>query len=229
MQNQGPIYCAYIEKNWQKRTDPRIIANTIQEAHYPTIHLSHIFQLNFSASKIDKTINLYQYSCRAALSKSHDTATGPKHIHYYYTTETSAWITDALSGSRKTRSTMDRLCILKLLWRIFEWGTYIVSTFNDLEKAYDTTWQYDIMTDLYDMDLRDVFSFFIQNFLSGRVRAGTYLSDVHDQEIGALQGSILSQFRCYHVGFEFLNCNIPIRTDLYWHTSSMNSCVAIVV
>ena len=65
-------------------------------------------------------------------------------------------------------------------------GEHVVSIFFDLEKAYDTTWKYEIMKDLHDMDLKGRLPLLIQNFLSERkfrVRVGTSLSDFYDQEM----------------------------------------------
>ena len=45
-------------------------------------------------------------------------------------------------------------------------GKHVVSISFDLEKAYDTTWKYGIMKDLYDMDLRGRVPLSIQNLLS---------------------------------------------------------------
>ena len=56
--------------------------------------------------------------------------------------------------------------------------------FFSLEKAYDTTWKYEIM--------RERLPLFIQNFLSKRIRVGTSLSDFYYQEMEVPQGSILS-------------------------------------
>jgi hypothetical protein len=43
-----------------------------------------------------------------------------------------------------------------------------VSNFFDLEKAYDTTWKYGILKDLFDMWLKGKLPIFISNFLSDR-------------------------------------------------------------
>jgi hypothetical protein len=43
---------------------------------------------------------------------------------------------------------------------------HAVSIFFDLEKAYDTTWKYGILKDLFDMGLKGELSNFISNFLS---------------------------------------------------------------
>jgi hypothetical protein len=43
-----------------------------------------------------------------------------------------------------------------------------VLIFFDLEKAYDTTWKYGILKDLFDMGLKGKVPTFISNFLSDR-------------------------------------------------------------
>ena len=65
----------------------------------------------------------------------------------------------------------------------------------DLEKAYDTTWKYGILQDLYNLGLRGRLPMFIKNFLferTFRVRVGSTLSNSQHQEEGVPQGSILS-------------------------------------
>ena len=44
-------------------------------------------------------------------------------------------------------------------------GEDVVSIFFDLEKAYDTTWKYGIMKDLYNMDLRGRLPLFMEYLL----------------------------------------------------------------
>jgi len=46
---------------------------------------------------------------------------------------------------------------------------HAVSIFFDLEKAYDTTWKYGILKDLFDMGLKGNLPNFISNFLSDRI------------------------------------------------------------
>ena len=70
-----------------------------------------------------------------------------------------------------------------------------MSIFFDLEKAYDTTWKYGILKDLFDMRLKGKLFTFISNFLSDRefnVRVNSTYSDIQEQEMGGTQGSILS-------------------------------------
>ena len=70
-----------------------------------------------------------------------------------------------------------------------------MSVFFDLEKAYDTTWKYGILQDLYQAGLRGRMPLFISYFLENRnfrVRLGSTLSDQYEQEMGVPQSSILS-------------------------------------
>ena len=60
--------------------------------------------------------------------------------------ESSLLITEAQSGFRKTRSTMDHLVRFETFVREgFLKGEHVVSFFSDLENAYDTTWKYGII------------------------------------------------------------------------------------
>ena len=100
------------------------------------------------------------------------------------------------SGFRKQRSTTEQLI------RLDTWvreglanGEHVVAIFFDLEKAYDTTWKHGILSDLFKAGLRGHLPTFVSEFLEGRefrVRIGTTLSDVHQQEMGVPQGSVLS-------------------------------------
>jgi len=70
-----------------------------------------------------------------------------------------------------------------------------VSVFFDLEKAYDMTWKYGILCDLHEAGIRGRLPDFISKFLNERffrVRVGSCLSDLFDQEMGVLQGANLS-------------------------------------
>ena len=60
--------------------------------------------------------------------------------------------------------------------------------FAMLEKAYDTSWKYGILKDLFDMGLKGRLPEFVNNFLSDRhfkVKVNSTLSDLYDQEMGA--------------------------------------------
>ena len=72
---------------------------------------------------------------------------------------------------------------------------HVLTIVFDLEKAYDTTWKHGILADLWDLGFRGHLPRFIQSFLSERsfrVRVGSTLSELHEQEMGVPQGSILS-------------------------------------
>ena len=100
------------------------------------------------------------------------------------------------SGFRRQRSTTDHL--VKIETHVREAlikNEHIVAIFFDLEKAYDTTWKYGILRDMHEAGLRGHLPGFINQFLTGRrfrVRVGGVLSELHSQEMGVPQGSILS-------------------------------------
>jgi ribonuclease HI len=110
--------------------------------------------------------------------------------------ESNNLISPFQSGFRHGRSTNDHLVRLETFIRdAFIKREHLVAVFFDLEKAYDTTWKYGILNDLHDLGLKGRLPSFILNFLSDRefkVRVGSTLSDIHDQETGVPQGSILS-------------------------------------
>jgi len=63
-----------------------------------------------------------------------------------------------------------------------------------LEKAYDTTWKYGILKDLYNAGLRGNMPKLISKCLTGRnfsVRVGNTLSYPYHQQEGVPQGNIL--------------------------------------
>jgi hypothetical protein len=58
-------------------------------------------------------------------------------------------------GFRQGRSTLDHLVRFETFIRnAFAKKQHAVSIFFDLEKAYDTTWKYGILKDLFDMGLK---------------------------------------------------------------------------
>ena len=76
--------------------------------------------------------------------------------------------------------------------RTLNWGPFSrvrpdkpINNFSNLKKAYDTTWKYRFMKDLYDVDLRGRLPLFIQNFyLEGNFESvWEHPSDFNDQEI----------------------------------------------
>ena len=110
--------------------------------------------------------------------------------------ESNNLISPFQSGFRSGRSTNDHLVRFETFIRdAFIKKEHLVAVFFDLEKAYDTTWKYGILNDLHDLGLKGRLPSFISSFLSDRefkVRVGSTLSDLHEQEMGVPQGSILS-------------------------------------
>ena len=110
--------------------------------------------------------------------------------------ERNNFVTPVQSGFRKQRSTTDHLVRLESFVReAFVQRQHAVAIFFDLEKAYERTWKYGIMKDLHNAGLRGRLPCFIDGFLRNRnfcVRLGSCLSDLHEQEMGVPQGSILS-------------------------------------
>jgi hypothetical protein len=113
-----------------------------------------------------------------------------------YYLEANDLITNIQSGFRKERSTTDQLVRLETWVREGMINRqHVVMVFFDLEKAYDTAWKYGILSDLFKAGLRGHMPTFISQFLENRqfrVRVGSTLSDLYDQEMGVPQGSILS-------------------------------------
>ncbi|OOZ37989.1 hypothetical protein BOW52_09705 [Solemya elarraichensis gill symbiont] len=102
--------------------------------------------------------------------------------------ESNNLLTNIQCGFRQGRSTIDHLVRLENYIRdAFLKKEHVVTVFFDLEKAYETTWQYGILKDLFDFGLKGFLN--DRNF---RVRLGSTLSDTFPQEMGVPQGSILS-------------------------------------
>ena len=113
--------------------------------------------------------------------------------------ESNNIITNFQSGFRHQRSTNDHLVKLETFIReAFIKKEHLVSVFFDLEKAYDSTWKYGIMKDVHDVGLKGRLPLFLQKFLTGhefKVKVGSTLSELHYQEQGVPQGSMLSVTR----------------------------------
>ena len=57
------------------------------------------------------------------------------------------------NGFQKRRGTIDYLIQLETFIREAFIKKHLMALFFDLEKAYDTTWKYGVMRDLYDLGL----------------------------------------------------------------------------
>ncbi|GBL88473.1 putative RNA-directed DNA polymerase from transposon X-element [Araneus ventricosus] len=84
--------------------------------------------------------------------------------------EKNEYISPFQSGFRKSRSTIDNLISLETDIRVaFLKRNHLVSIFFDIYKAYDRTWRYGIMKNLYDLGFRGNLPIFVQNFLKQRI------------------------------------------------------------
>ena len=123
-------------------------------------------------------------------------------------------------GFRKDRSTLDPL--LRLSTQIqqgFSDRLQTIGVFFDLEKAYDTTWRYGIIKQLYDKGIRGNMIRFIDSFLTERlikVRVGNTLSDLYELEEGVPQGSVLS-VTCFAIAIDSIVESVahPVKGSLF--------------
>ncbi|GFS86618.1 probable RNA-directed DNA polymerase from transposon X-element [Trichonephila clavipes] len=82
-----------------------------------------------------------------------------------YVLEKEKCISPLQSGFRKGRSTLDNLVFLESQIRdAFVRRNHLVSLFFDIEKAYDRTWRYGILRNMYDFGLRGNLPIFILTF-----------------------------------------------------------------
>ncbi|GFW98594.1 probable RNA-directed DNA polymerase from transposon X-element [Trichonephila clavipes] len=113
-----------------------------------------------------------------------------------YVLEKEKCISPLQSGFRKGRSTLDNLVFLESQIRdAFVRRNHLVSLFFDIEKAYDRTWRYGILRNMYDFGLRGNLPIFIFNFLAVRyfnVRIGHSSSHKFIQDQGVPEDSVLS-------------------------------------
>ncbi|GFV70826.1 probable RNA-directed DNA polymerase from transposon X-element [Trichonephila clavipes] len=113
-----------------------------------------------------------------------------------YVLEKEKCISPLQSGFRKGRSTLVNLVFLESQFRdAFVKRNHFVSLFFDIEKAYDRTWRYGILRNMYDFGLRGNLPIFIFNFLAVRyfnVRIGHSSSLKFMQDQCVPQGSVLN-------------------------------------
>ena len=145
-------------------------------------------KLNFKSSNNEEYNTPFNLDeLKDAISKAHDTATGPDEVHYQMLKHLPPSSLQALLEIFNDMETFIR--------DAFVAKEHVVAVFFDLEKAYDTTWRYVILRDLHDLGIRGRLATFIESFLADRwiqVRVGSTLSEQFDQAQGVPQGSILS-------------------------------------
>lgn len=129
-------------------------------------------------------------------------------------------ITKHQYGSMKDRSTLDPLIQLEQHVRSqFKKKTPTIAVFFDMSKAYDTTWRYNILEKLSEIDLKGSLPIFIKNFLTDRtfqVRIDATHSDKMPLINGTPQGSVLS-CTLFQLAVNAIVQNLPrqIRKSLY--------------
>ena len=115
-------------------------------------------------------------------------------------------------GFRKHRCTTDHLVSLERYVRdAFAHKQQAVGLIFDLEKAYETTWQYGIMRDLHRAGLRGRLPIFVSEYLKDRkfkVRVGVTLSDEFGTEEGVPTGGVLA-VTCFGLKINDLPRHIP--------------------
>src|SRR5207248_11053975 len=84
-----------------------------------------------------------------------------------------------------TRRSSDLRCTTDQLVRLETWvreglanREHVVAILFDLEKAYDTTWKYGILLDLFKVGLRGYLPIFISKFLENRHRSEEHTSEL---------------------------------------------------
>ena len=109
--------------------------------------------------------------------------------------ESQGLLSERQCSFRKNHSTLDHLVHFEMFMRnAFVKNTHILTIFFDLEKAYNTVLKHDIQMDLWDLGFRGHLPMFIQMFLSEhsfKVRVSSTLLELHKQEMGVPQSSIL--------------------------------------
>ena len=148
-----------------------------------------------------------------------------KRLNWYL--ETNNLLNNYQCGFRAGRSTTDHLIRLETLIRdAFINKQHMVAIFFDLEKAFDTTWKYGILSDMHKMGLRGNLPIFIGNFLSNRtfqVKLNSTLSDPFEQEQGVPQGSILSP-TLFNIKINSITSTLRQNTDCSLYVDDFLIC-----
>ena len=98
----------------------------------------------------------------------------------------------------------------------------------DLEKAYDTTWQYHILKEIYEEGLRGNLPIFIQNLFKNRnfkVRLHENFSEMHTQHGGVPQGGVLST-TCFPLAINKICRTLPFGVRYFLYVDDLCICLA---
>ena len=75
--------------------------------------------------------------------------------------------------------------------KAYAYDKHLISIFYDLEKAYDLTWRYGILRDLFNIGVRGRMAGYMEELLLPQ-RFQVRMDRVVSEETGAAQGGILS-------------------------------------
>ena len=132
-------------------------------------------------------------------------------------------------GFRRKRSTIDILVSLETYIReAFVKNEFVTAIFFDLEKAYDTTWQYYILKEIYEEGLRGNLPIFIQNLFKNRnfkVRLHEKFSEMHTQHGGVPQGGVLST-TCFLLAIDKICRTLPFGVRYFLYVDDLCICLA---
>lgn len=134
--------------------------------------------------------------------------------------ESKSLLSSCQFGYRRARSTADPLAhIDTYIKSAFARRESVLAVFFDLEKAYDTTWRYNILNQLSSLGLHGNMAVFIQSFLSHRsfrVQVSSSVSSSFTQFEGVPQGSVLST-TLFLIAVNGILSSLPltVRSSLY--------------
>ena len=100
------------------------------------------------------------------------------------------------SGFRRAKSTDDHLFRLSSsIMESFNRGEHVVTTFLDIEKAFDNVWHNGLRYKIFQLDLPTKMTRWLSDFLVGliiQVNVNGFFSDQINPKAGVPQGSVLS-------------------------------------
>lgn len=134
--------------------------------------------------------------------------------------ESASLLSSCQFGFRHARSTADPLAYLDTyITSAFARRESVLAVFFDLEKAYDTTWRYHILHQLYSLGIKGNMAVFIESFLSHRsfrVQVSSSISSSFTQFEGVPQGSVLST-TLFLIAVNNIVSTLPpgVRSSLY--------------
>ena len=171
-----------------------VINRLWKESIYPSVWEMAIILPFLKPGKDSKLPSNYRpISLTSCISKLMEKMVNERLMWYL---ECNGYLSPSQFGFRRLRSCTDALLRLEAtICEAFASKKHLVTVFFDLEKAYDRTWRFGILKALYNCELRGELPLFIRAFLLNRkfrVKVGTSLSEIKDQEEGVPQGCVLS-------------------------------------